>query len=122
MAVIAILYSLWYPELTKALEIEPKKYKEDNVASCVIVKQVFFGKAIPLSLMALSVAMIFFPDAIKIFTASAVYYAEGGTVGISNYDAVKTAYCFVFLFSFILAAYILKITVQMGFLWKKLRK
>jgi len=122
MAVIAILYSLWYPELTKVLEIKPRKYTEDNVAYCVLAKQVFFGKAIPLSLMAFSVALIFLPDAIKLFIASTLYYIEGGVIDMKNYDAVKTAYCFVFLFSLILAIYIWWLTIRVGLLWVKLRK
>lgn len=118
MAIAAILFSLWYAEIAKALEIKPKAYKEDNVAARTTVTRVLLAKALPVAVMSFSVALIFLPDAIKLAVDSLKMYQESGIEAIKSYDAVKTAYCFVTILSAVLATYMLALTVQ---LWK-LRK
>lgn len=115
MAIAAILFSLWYPEIAKTLEIKPKPYKEDNIEAYKIVKSVFFSKALPVALMALSVALIFLPDAIKLVNESLAIYNAHGFAAINTYNAVKMAYCFVSLISSILAFYMCVLAIN---LWK----
>lgn len=106
MAIAAILFSLWYADIAKALEIVPKKFKEDNVADYHDVKNVIYAKAVPVAVMAGLVAVIFLPDAITITIESIKIYRKGGLQSIvSGYNAVKTAYCYVSLLSAILAVY-----------------
>lgn len=114
MAIAAILFSLWYSEIAKALEITPKKHREDNTRELGVVKAVFFSKAIPVTLTALLVALIFLPDAIKLFLESFDVYQTNGWKAINRYDAVRTAYCFVSLLSTVLAIYM---AVLAGKLW-----
>ena len=111
MAIAAILFSLWYADISKALEIEPKPHKEDNVAAKKSVTSVLFSKALPVSLMALSIAAIFLPDALKIASESYEIYKENN-FKLINYNAVKTAHCFVTILSSILSMYTLML------LWK----
>lgn len=111
MAIAAILFSLWYADISKALEIQPKTHKEDNVAAKESVTSVLFSKALPVSLMALSIAAIFLPDALKIAKESYGIYKENN-FKLVNYNAVKTAYCFVTILSSILSMYTLVL------LWK----
>lgn len=105
MAIAAILFSLWYAEIAKALETLPRTHKEDNVAAKKAVTSVFLSKALPVAVMALTVALIFLPDAVKLAMESILAFEKGGVAALRNYDAVRTAYCFVTLLSAVLAAY-----------------
>ncbi|HGE8238900.1 hypothetical protein LZT27_07775 [Aeromonas veronii] len=106
MAIAAILFSLWYADISKAIEIEPKPHKEDNVAAKESVTTVLLSKALPVSLMAISITAIFSPDALKIAAESYDAYKTNG-FELLNYNAVKTAYCFVTLTTLILSIYTL---------------
>lgn len=121
MAVAAILFSLWYAEIAKALEIAPKPHREDNAAAHSTVSGVLFTKALPVAVMALAVAAIFLPDAVKLGKASLSTYQESGFAALEKYDAVKTAYCFVTILSGVLATYMWALVVKLFFLRKLLR-
>jgi hypothetical protein len=116
MAAVTVLYSLWYPDLIKVLESTESSYNEDNVALCAMTKDVFLGKAILLTIMSSSVGVIFAPDALKICTQSLEIYQSSLN---HSYDAIGTAYCFVFIFSCILAVNIFLLTQK---IWKKWRR
>lgn len=102
MAIAAILFSLWYGDISKTLEISPKVHREDNVGAKKSVSNIIFSKALPVAIMALSVALIFLPDAIKITKESLYIFNAPDNF---KYDAVRTAYCFVTLLSASLACY-----------------
>lgn len=121
MAVIAIIYSLWYPELTEKLNISPKQHREDNVAACQSVKMALIGKAIPLSILALLIALTFLPDALKIALEAMATYKIHGAESIKLYSAVKMAYCLVSAVSVALAFYIIVLLVKLFSLWRSLR-
>jgi hypothetical protein len=104
MAISAILFSLWYGDISKSLEISPKIYSEDNVEAKQLVTTTIFSKALPVAIMALSVALIFLPDAIEITKESFLIYSSNVDEPYS-YDAVRTAYCFVTILSIALAIY-----------------
>lgn len=120
MAIAAILFSLWHSEISKALEIVPKKYSEDNKAARQTVTTVLISKAIPVAIMALAVALIFLPDALKLAWESYLWYAQNGFFAFEKYDAVRTAYCFVNVLSWVLAGYMGTLVVQLCSLRKKL--
>ena len=120
MAIAAILFSLWYSEIAKALEIAPKQYCEDNIASRQTVTAVLLNKAIPVAMMALAIAFIFLPDALKLARESYLGYVQNGFAAFENYDAVRTAYCFVTVLSGLLAGYMGRIVVQLWSLRKRL--
>lgn len=120
MAIAAILFSLWYPEITKALEVVPKTFSEDNVASRASVSAVLFSKAMPVAIMALAVAMIFLPDAIKLAQESFRAFRELGLGTLEKYDAVRTAYCFVSVLAIVLAIYMWVLVAKLWFLRKRL--
>lgn len=121
MAVIAIIYSLWYPELTEKLNIYPKPHKEDNVADCQLVKMALISKAIPLSILALLIALTFLPDAVKIALEAMSTYKIHGAASINLYNAVKTAYFLVSIVSVALAFYIIVLMLKLFSLWRSLR-
>ncbi len=120
MAVIAIIYSLWYPELTEQLNISPKPHKEDNVAACQSVKMALISKALPLSILALLIALTFLPDAVKIALEAISTYKIHGAESIKFYNAVKMAYFLVSIVSAALAFYIIVLLVKLFSLWRNL--
>lgn len=120
MAIATILFSLWYPEIEKALEIVPSKYRNDNEDSRRTVTAVLFSKAIPVSMMALAVALIFLPDALQIAKKSYWAYVRNGLTAFENYDAVRTAYCLVTVLSALLAGYMGVLVGQLFCLRKRL--
>lgn len=120
IAIAAILFSLWYTEIAKALEITPKTHREDNVAAHATVSGVLLSKALPVAVMALSVALIFLPDAVKLAKDSLNTYQESGIAALEKYDAVKTAYCFVTILSVVLAVYMWVLVKKLWSLRKRL--
>jgi hypothetical protein len=120
MAIAAILFSLWYAEIAKALETVPKTHKEDNVAAKKAVTSVLLSKALPVATMALAVALIFLPDALKLVRASTLAFEQSGFAALKNYDAVRTAYCFVTVLSAVLAVYMWALVSKLLSLRKQL--
>lgn len=120
MAIAAILFSLWYAEIAKALEITPKKHREDNIREHSAVRAVLYAKAVPVTLTALLVALIFLPDAVKLFLESFDIYRTAGLAALKRYDAVRTAYCFVSLLSLVLAFYMAVLTGKLWLLARRL--
>ncbi len=120
MAIAAILFSLWYTEIAKALEIEPRPHREDNVSACATVSGILLTKALPVAIMALAVAVIFLPDAVKLTRDSLGAYQEFGIAALEKYDAVRTAYCFVTILSAVLAAYMWALVAKLWSLRKRL--
>ena len=120
MAIATILFSLCYSEIVKALKIEPKSYNADNEDSRRTVTAVLFSKAIPVSMMALVVALIFLPVALQIAKESYWAYIQNGLTAFKNYDTVRTAYCFVTVLSGLLAGYMGVLVVQLLVLRKRL--
>lgn len=120
MAIAAILFSLWYSDIAKTLAITPKTHKEDNVAARTTVTGVLITKALPVAVMALAVAVIFLPDALKLAKESLRAYQDSGVLALEKYDAVATAYCFVTVLSIVLAIYMGALAVKLWFLRRRL--
>ncbi|MNP16143.1 hypothetical protein D3C76_1085270 [compost metagenome] len=119
MAIAAILFSLWYADISKALEVEPKDYSEDNVAAKKTVTDILVSKALPVAIMALTVALIFLPDALKIIKKSLVVYTTVDYEFV-QYNAVQTAYCFVTVLSIALSFYMWLLVLKLISLRKQL--
>ena len=119
MAISAILFSLWHGDISKSLEISPKSHREDNVAAKQLVTNTILSKALPVATMALSVAIIFLPDAIKITKESFLIYSSSQNA-LYKYDAVRTAYCFVTILSMALASYMWVLVWKLWALRKQL--
>jgi hypothetical protein len=102
MAIAAIIFSLWYKDITDALALKTilKRYREDNIQSKKVLIEVLYTKALPITIISIIEALIFLPDTIKLIYESLTYYQY-----VTQYDAVGTAYCFVSLLSIILAFY-----------------
>ncbi len=108
--VIAILFSLWYPELAAASAIVAEERKEDNVANRDRVHAVLTSKAMPLTVFATCVALVFVPDCIKILLDAVSQLGSYGAAVPSHYDSVRMAFLLVVLASAYLAGYLIVLT------------
>lgn len=113
LAIAAILFSLWYPEISNTLQITPERHSEDNVAARATVTSVILSKTLPVAFVSAGVALIFIPDAIRITKESFHIYQESGYSIAKNYDAVRTAYCFVTVCATILASYMWMLLIKL---------
>lgn len=119
LAISAILFSLWYADISKALETEPKNHSEDNVAAKKTVTAILLSKALPVAIITLAVVLIFLPDAIKISKESFLIYRSIDYAFV-QYDAARTAYCFVTILSAVLSIYIWRLVFKLISLCKRL--
>jgi len=121
VAIAAILFSLWYADIVKALEIRPKPHEEDNIAPRLAVSGVLSAKALPVAVMSTLVAAVFFPDALSLTLESADLYQIHGLSALRRYDAVRTAYCLVTILASVLALYMWVLVLRLLRLRRKLR-
>jgi hypothetical protein len=99
LAIVTVLYALWYQELTAAIEIEIPNHKEDRPKPLTKLNQILFSRAIPLFLSSVTVSVVFLPDAITIVTQVIDVLSSGDATDNFVYSSVKTAVCIVVIFS-----------------------
>lgn len=121
LAVLGVLYGLWYPEIIDALEKTVPRYPEDRKRNYRSVSSVLYSRALPLTIAAIGVSLIFLPDAIKIVRASILGYKAQGIAYINNYNAVYTTFCFIVVMSFAIAAHLSFFSVKLSRLCIRLR-
>ena len=122
LAVIGVLYGLWYPEIIDALDIKVPAFSEDRAKPFRQVSSILYGRAIPLAIAALGVSLIFLPNAIEIILSSVQNILNKGINAIPDYDAVKTSFCFVVLLSGAIAIHIIYFFVKLVLLRNLLGK
>ncbi|WP_434775077.1 hypothetical protein [Pseudomonas oryzihabitans] len=111
MAISAILFSLWYGEISQTLEITPKPHKQDNAAALESTKKTFKYRALPILITSTGITAIFLPDAIKIALNTIHTHADPSIE--FEYSAIHTAYCFVTILSLFLSLYTAKISLDL---------
>lgn len=120
LAVLGVLYGLWYPEITAALEIKVPDFAEDRKRPYRQVSSVLYSRALPLTIAALGVSLIFLPEAIKITRDTFLQYQAQGVAYIKNYNAVYTAFCFVVAMSIAIAVHLTIFSAKLSRLRKRL--
>lgn len=98
---VTILYSLWYPEITKVIDIKVQKEKVDNRANYKSAKTVLKSKAIPLAIASFSFGLILIPDAFKIIHLTYTLFWNGKW----NYSAINTSLVFLTFYANALSFY-----------------
>lgn len=122
MAIITILFSLWYGEIVSILGKPKASHAEDNVGLLKEVKSVLFSKAILLALTSLSVTLIFAPNALMIMVESFDLLKKQGLPTFETYSAVNTAFSLVFFICLGITVYTLVLSFQLVARWKKLKE
>ena len=120
LAVLGVLYGLWYPEIIEALDTKIPTFIEDRERPYRQVTSVLYGRAIPLAVAALGVSLIFLPDALKITHLSIQNYISRGIEALTDYNAVQTSYCFVVALSGAIAVHLAYFSVKLVCLRRRL--
>lgn len=113
LAVVAVLYGLWYPELMAALAIKVPPHKEDRDEPHRRVSSSLFGRAVPLAAGSSVLALVFLPDAISILLISARNLGVDGLSALRRYDAVRTSFCLVVTFAISLGIHAISVVVRL---------
>jgi hypothetical protein len=120
LAVLAVLFGVWYPEITHALETPIPKHPPDGVQAYTNVRAVLYSRAVPLTACAFVLTLVFVPDAIRIVYAAIANFQSRGLAALSDYSAVSMAFCLVVCLALILAVYLAHFTRRLISLQKKL--
>jgi hypothetical protein len=87
LTLIALLYSLWYPEIIQALNIKVKSHAADRVQDHQEVRSVYVSRAIPLFVAAVALTIVFSPDVARIIVKSLHNVFSRGWLSAQDYDA-----------------------------------
>lgn len=99
--VIAILFSLWYPEIEAAMAIKAANrppFRADRLPEIAHARQTLLTKCMPLSVIAAMPALVFAPEALGVLVRSIDALADP----LSRYDAVAAAFVAVYLLTLVL--------------------
>jgi len=110
LTLIALLYSLWYPEITKALEIEVKKHAADRLKDHQGAHSVYVSRALPLSLAGVALTVAFTPNLIGIAVASGKNVLTAGWKSLLDYDVASTSLVLVIVGSGLFSLHLISIT------------
>lgn len=119
LAILAVIYGLWYPEIRETLRIEPKQHLEDSAEDRKTVLSVTRTKAVPLAAASLLVAGVFLPDVIEILVDSFQHMKSHEWPAAPKYDAVKTAFVLVTILTALLCVHFSVLSMS---LWSLIRK
>ncbi len=121
LAVIAVLYGLWYPEIIKAIATNVPAHERDRAKPRKDVCDVLYSSALPLTGAALLLILVFLPDAVSIFIQSFKNYWGEGFQAITRYSAVSTSFVLVVCLSLALVIYLAYFTYKLFRLRDKLK-
>lgn len=107
LALIGVIYGVWYKEISCAINVEVKKFVEDRDSEKSQVNEALFQRALPLSLASGCLSIIFLPTTINIIreSLSALYSASD-----ISYNPVKATFCFVEAFLLAFSIHIIWLT------------
>lgn len=120
LAVVGVLYGLWYPELMAALAVKMPQHKEDRVAPHRRVSSTLLSRAVPLALGFSVLALVFLPDALAILIISLRHFRDEGVAALHRYDPVRTSFCLVVAFALSLAAHVVWLVIRLVKLRRRL--
>jgi len=96
MAIVGVLYGLWYGDITSSLTMALPQHLEDRQKPLSEARLVFWGKAFPLVLASASVTLVFMPPALTIIAKSFCGYFAYGYM--FTYDPIATSLVLVEVF------------------------
>jgi len=122
LAILAVLYSLWYGDIGAALRVEIPTHREDAGPQLRQVAEAIRTRAAPLACAALGLFLIFLPEAIRLTVRWFRHAAHNGLWhAIKSYDPVELSIVAVVLLLGFLAAYTVWLTAELLTLRRKLR-
>jgi hypothetical protein len=122
LAILAVLFSLWYSDIGAALRVEIPTHREDAGPQRRQVAEAIRTRAAPLACAALVLFIVFLPEAIRLIIRWFRNAADNGLWhAIKSYDPVELSIVAVVVLLGFLAAYTVSLTVQLFTLRRKLR-
>lgn len=100
LAVLGLLYSAWYAEITEALNLKAPDHVEDRKPVIRRVTDAYHTRALPLAVGATCVSIILLPDLVRSLSSSWRQYRDYGVGAIASYDAVQTLFCAICAMTF----------------------
>jgi len=121
LAVLAVLFGLWYSDIAAALQVEVPTHLEDAGRQRRQVADAIKTRAAPLAAAAATLLAIFLPEAIRL-TSHWVQraYDNGLWNAVRSYDPVELSIVAVVLFLAVLTAYTLSLIPRLIRLKRKL--
>jgi hypothetical protein len=120
LAIVTVLYGMWYPEIMKSLETEVPDHPAARRKPRGEVAAMRRNRALPLMTATILLAAVFLPDALKIVLQSTGSIVSNGISAFAKYSAVATAFVLVEILALYFAAYFAAVWVSFGRLLKML--
>ncbi len=89
LAALSFIFGLWYPDIKKTLEDRIPDVPSERLPELNAAKQVFFVRALPLTLIAWLLAVVYLPPAFRILN-DPIKIAKSG-ISTSSYDPVRAS-------------------------------
>jgi hypothetical protein len=113
LAVLGLLYSAWYSEMTSALEERLPRFAEDRSRVERKARAAYRARAIPLAVGSIVLTIILLPKFINIVSYSIGEFRERGLRTIRDYDVVSTLFCAIVVVTAGAAVHMISIAVRL---------
>jgi hypothetical protein len=123
LAITAVLYSLWYADISAALKIEPPQHLEDAKSERRQVSGALWSRALPLAVAGVVMTAVFLPEAVRIVREWVdMARGEGLWHAVKDYEPVSLSLVLVVAGMTILSVYTILMTYGLWRLrrWLKL--
>lgn len=97
LGALAVIYGLWSPSLTEALNLAKAQHLADRRPSIKSLRDALNGKALPLMLAANLVCLVLAPPAIATTIDSLAHVIRAGPRAFLDYDPVKALFVVVWV-------------------------
>jgi len=122
LAVIGLLYSVWYGEITKAIALTAPQHRDDRGPVIRETKTAYQTRALPLAMASVTLAIVLTPDLVSVAVSAFRAVSQEGVSAVNLYDAVRTLFCAIAVTSIGLAAHTLRLAWRTRARWKELAK
>lgn len=119
LAMVSILFGLWYMEIQNVINLTVPKHKDDRAPDFQKVNHFLYQKALPLAIFAILLSFIVLPDFISILRDTVKIFIIMKCEAFKKYDAVRAAYILVSLYTFALSVYLVSLLLK---IWDKHRE
>jgi len=119
LAVIGLLYSVWYGEITSAIALTAPKHKDDRGPVIRQTKTAYQTRACPLAIASLTLAIVLIPDLVSVAVSAFSTVSQEGVAAIKRFDAVRALFCAVAVTSIGLAVHTFRLAWRIRARWKE---
>lgn len=122
LAVLGVLYGLWYPEVASALNVDTSVNALDAKPARDTVRQALLHRALPLTAGSVLLSLLLLPPVLSVISGTFRHLASRQAISLETYDAVGAFLVAVELFAIFLAAQTILISVRLRKVQKALPK